>query len=126
MSSPGPIHILGVGNLGKYVAYGLSKLSDPPPVTLLFHRPSQLDDWNAGGRAIHRISNGISERVTHFDVEVLQTSQQCIEGTRPSGPIKYLIVASKTYMTIAALSLVKDRLDSTSHILFLQNGMGMV
>jgi len=82
MSSPSPIHILGVGNLGKYVAYGLSKLPQRPSLTLLFHRSGQLEDWEAGGRATQRISNSIADKSTHFDVELLQSSQDSLDGTR--------------------------------------------
>ncbi len=147
------IHILGLGNLGKYVAYALMQrcqqaaarqmaatgsaaMSRPiifPAPTLLFHRSGLLADWEASGRSIRcatpntRVgSSGAGEtRSEGFHVELLAgaTSANPELEGRSEG-IKYLVVATKAHATAAALAPLRGRLNRGSHILFLQNGMG--
>ncbi len=122
------IHILGLGNMGKYVAYAIMRQRQQaaaariPPATLLFHRPGLLADWTRAGLSIRYTA---------------MTSQGPVEGPRVEGlsidlldsavttRIRYLIVATKAHATAAALAPLRYRLDGESHILFLQNGMGM-
>jgi 2-dehydropantoate 2-reductase len=121
------IHVLGTGNLGKFVAHSIAKHCPEAPVTLLFHRPGLVTAWEAGGRGIECLSDGVVDRRTNFNVELLPPASPdptLTQSVTTSRSIKYLIVATKTYTTTAALSLVKNRLDSTSSVLFLQNGMG--
>jgi 2-dehydropantoate 2-reductase len=123
------LYILGVGNLGKYVAYALAKHVPDQPITLLFHREGLLHEWDAAGRTIECIKDGESSREGSFAVEVLSSpdiAEKDDESQVCSGPpIKHLIVATKTYNTTAALRRVRSRLSRESNILFLQNGMGM-
>ncbi|KAI1429134.1 hypothetical protein F5Y12DRAFT_539171 [Xylaria sp. FL1777] len=123
VSSPSRIYVIGVGNLGKYIAHALRKRHPRLPITLLFHRVDLASEWDAAGRAITQVVDGIPDKSTGFDVEFLfDSGHQSTEV--PEAPIKHLIVATKTYMTASALSLVKSRLGNDSNILFLQNGMG--
>ena len=146
------IYILGLGNLGKYVAFALGRSQQTAgtvsrqsisPVTLLLHRKGLLDDWEREGRSIR-----------YHTPESLKLQQPPIDESRASGlrvefignasgenhggenqnpviinnersPIKHLIVTTKTHATTAALAPIKDRLSKDSHILFLQNGIGM-
>ena len=130
------IHVLGVGNLGKYVAHAMASASPKTsnPITLLFHREGLEEQWRAAGSGIRCImTNGVADMRSGFRVESLlpttsastYTSTSTSVCTTPPMPIKYLIVATKTYNTASALSLVRDRLDPESSVLFLQNGMGM-
>lgn len=142
------IHILGLGNMGKYLAYGLMRRyqqqaltgSRPfPPPTLLFHRRGLLDDWERANRSIRytdKTRPGSSEaegpRAEGFRVELvdplatqglrIENHPEVVVGNKT--PIKYLIVATKAYAVAAALSPLKHRLDRNSHILLLHNGMG--
>lgn len=113
-----PIHILGVGNLGKQVAHALaSSHPAPPQVTLLFHRPELSAQWDKFGHYIDVVTKGVSDPRAGFQIE--QTFGE------ESGLIKHLIVATKTYATIPALKPLRHWLSNESTILFLQNGMGM-
>jgi 2-dehydropantoate 2-reductase len=112
-----PIHVLGVGNLGKYVAHSLAK-SSPKPVTLIFHRKRSEREWLAQGCAITCIADGIADRRSGFEIESLPAMQNAPE------PIKHLIVATKAHVTLEALRPLKEKLNADSVILFLQNGMG--
>jgi hypothetical protein len=117
------IYILGVGNLGKFVAHALRRQHPSLPITLLFHRNELLSKWDEAGRTIGCIMDGVFLETKGFDVELLSMSTQ--DGAQMlNSPIKHLIVATKTYTTASAISLVKHRLESTSNILFLQNGKG--
>ncbi|KAI0436895.1 hypothetical protein F4803DRAFT_571785 [Xylaria telfairii] len=120
VSSPDRIYVLGVGNLGKYVAHSLRKRHPRLPITLLFHRTDPESEWDAAGRAITLVADDISDKRMDFDVEFL------FDSTGLKSPIKHLIVATKTYTTVSAIGLVKGRLGKDSSILFLQNGMGTV
>ncbi len=125
------IHILGLGNMGKYVAYAIMRqrqrqqaaFAHLPPPTLLFHRPRLLAEWKSAGLSIQysaMTNRGPVEgpRAEGFSVDLLDSSVT----TR----IRYLIVATKAHATAAALTPLRHRLDGGSHVLFLQNGMGMV
>lgn len=148
------IHILGLGNLGKYVAYALMRrcqqsassqmaaagsaatsraIAFPAP-TLLFHRPGLLADWEAAGRCVRctTADTGVGspgagdEKAEGFHVELFEgaTGVKQELGGRSDSIIKHLIVATKAHATAAALAPLRARLDRNSHILFLQNGMG--
>ena len=114
------IHILGIGNLGKLVAHSLAASKSAPKVTLLFHRPDLVNQWDEAGRRIDVVSKGFSDPRNSFDVE--RTFDSTVKH---NGPISYLIAATKTYATTEALRPLRHRLNHDSTILFLQNGMGM-
>ncbi|KAK7607407.1 ketopantoate reductase PanE/ApbA C terminal-domain-containing protein [Phyllosticta paracitricarpa] len=64
------IYILGSGSVGKMLAFYLRTIPDPPPVTLLFHKPSILRKWNAAGKQITLQARGVTEKMDGFDVEM--------------------------------------------------------
>ena len=117
-----PIYIVGIGNLGKLVAYCLRKQSPATPVTLLLHREGLLSDWASAVQAIECGTPGadVVDRQTGFAVEAPGQHHH----KTPLPPIKNLVVATKTYMTIAALRPIQHRLGRDSNVLLLQNGMG--
>ncbi|KAH6632824.1 ketopantoate reductase PanE/ApbA C terminal-domain-containing protein [Chaetomium tenue] len=142
------IYILGLGNLGKYVAFALrcnqqTAVTSPrqvSPVTLLFHRKGLLEDWEREDRSIRYYTPEClksqppveKSRASGFRVEFLNATaaNHDVENHTPGiiddkSPIRHLIVTTKTYATIAALTPIKDRLNKDSHILFLQNGIGV-
>ncbi|KAK2841682.1 hypothetical protein FQN49_006016 [Arthroderma sp. PD_2] len=74
MSSSKNIHIMGVGNIGSFVAHSLASYPQPsrPRMTLLFHHPAFYKDWNRFGRKITVKRHGIAEQRTGFGINVLQ------------------------------------------------------
>jgi 2-dehydropantoate 2-reductase len=106
---------LGIGNLGKLLAHSLRKCHPQTPITLLFQRQSLVDEWNEAGQRIEVLRNGESDQQGGFDYETLFEDQSLI---------KNLIVATKTYATVQALTPLKYRLGPGSTLLFLQNGIG--
>jgi len=117
------IHILGIGNLGKLVAHALKKSAPQVPVTLLFHRPSLVPEWEKAGQKITRtVGCDHDDQTTGFDVEPLLLSHTA--SLNPTTEIRNLVVATKTHATTAALALIKQRLSPKCHIVFVQNGFG--
>jgi hypothetical protein len=112
------IHILGLGNLAKLFAHTIKKAHPSTPITLLFHRESQIGEWDQSNRSIEIGSNdGTKDRTDGYDIELVGDAQA-------EGAIRNLILATKTYGTANALMPLKKRLGSSTTILFLQNGMG--
>jgi 2-dehydropantoate 2-reductase len=110
-----PIHILGVGNLGKLAAHSLRKKHPETPIILLFHRPNLIEEWNKARRCIEVVRDGVFDRQSEFSYEAVSKEQSTIRN---------LIVATKTYSTVQALKPLRHRLVSSSTLLFLQNGIG--
>lgn len=112
---PQPIHILGVGNIGKLFAHSLRKSHPNTPITLLFRHPSLVNEWRKGGQCIEITRNGKPNMQSGFGCETTYDGK---------GEIRNLIVATKSYATRQAMLPFKDRLKPSSTILFLQNGVG--
>jgi 2-dehydropantoate 2-reductase len=142
------IHILGVGNVGTFVAHALRGLVNPPPVTLIFSKWDKVNEWNESPKRLTLVTDGDSEIRDGYDAELaipriryhgkevgLSGSSAVSTGNSPFGeeilegestaPIRSLIICSKAPNVLQSLSAVKHRLDKHSVILFLQNGMGI-
>lgn len=117
------IHILGVGNLGKYVAHSLAR-DVACPVTLLFHREGLKEQWESEGSRITWITDGVADTTTDLGIEVLASDTPTKQPVPNPHMIKNLVVTTKAYNIVSALSRIHHRLDSSSTILLLHNGMG--
>ncbi|KNG85865.1 putative 2-dehydropantoate 2-reductase [Aspergillus nomiae NRRL 13137] len=151
----GRIHILGLGNVGTFVAHSLASRPSPPPITLLMHTPNIYRSWLERKKCLAINTNGLDDVKTGFDVNVLNDKTWYSvpywnkDGTAENGnvsidgyteevdneelfaqpadePIECLIVAVKAPVTVAAMDSVKRRLTPDSTVLFLQNGMGTI
>jgi 2-dehydropantoate 2-reductase len=121
------IHVLGMGNVGRFVAHSLRKSHPNLPITLLFHRPSLVGEWEKSGHCIEIITNDIRDRQTGFDTEVIgKLEEQGLNFEGNENPISNLVIATKAHTTKAALERVARRIDSKSTLLFTQNGMGNI
>jgi len=119
-SSSARIHVLGLGNLGRLFAHELALQPNAPPIVLLLHRPSLLEEWDEAGRKIEIITEGVTSSSSNYNVELV--------SQRPGQEeiIENLIVATKTLNTVKALSSLTHRLTHNSTVLFTQNGMGTI
>ncbi|OJJ00638.1 hypothetical protein ASPVEDRAFT_128412 [Aspergillus versicolor CBS 583.65] len=131
----GRIHILGVGNVGTFVAHSLASQPSPPPITLLFHNPGVLYAFQKRKQCLAVNSAGLDDIKTGFDVSVLSDGTWYslpygAEGNNAPAddtePIECLIVTAKAPATVAALRSVQHRLTPESTVLFIQNGMGVI
>lgn len=143
------IHILGVGNVGTFVAHALRGIVNPPPVTLIFSRWDKVNEWDESPKILTLVTDGDPETRDGYDAEIaipriryhgkevgLNASsavsagndaafgKEILEG-ESTEPIRSLIICSKAPNVLQGLSSVKHRLDKHSVILFLQNGMGI-
>jgi 2-dehydropantoate 2-reductase len=145
------IHIMGVGNVGSFIAHSLRGLANPPPVTLIFSRWDKLTEWTESPQRLTLLTEGDSEIRDGFEAEIAipriryhgkevglnASSAVPVESDYGSGerqealagestePIRSLIICSKASFVLQGLSSVKHRLNKDSVILFLQNGMGI-
>ena len=142
------IHVLGTGSIGKFVAHAIQKHTSPPPITLLFHKPSYLNQFNneENNSRLSVTSYGTPTTAGPLDSELVLPARkrnwrgskgqaELLDredterrfGNRPSDtPIKHLIVTVKAHQTVKSLLPLKSRLTKDSSILFLQNGCGIV
>ncbi|KAJ4142960.1 2-dehydropantoate 2-reductase (Ketopantoate reductase) (KPA reductase) (KPR) [Fusarium oxysporum] len=135
------VHVLGLGSIGTFAAHSLAEVPPPltPSITLLLHRESLVDQYRRNGSQI-TLQTGEGEIISHgdYNLEVLQDGQwhsassTCCETTPirnmtvQDDIIDNLIVSVKGPQTSSALRPLKHRLNASSHILFLQNGTGMI
>ncbi|PGH12528.1 hypothetical protein AJ80_06689 [Polytolypa hystricis UAMH7299] len=122
MPPPQLIHILGIGNLGKLVAHSLRKSHPKTPITLLFHRPALVEEWNKAGQCIELVRDGVSDRQSGFTYESVSEGKSQLQDA----VIRNLVVATKSYATANALQSLRGRLIPSSTLLFLQNGIGTI
>lgn len=146
----GRIHILGLGNVGTFVAHSLAARKSPPPITLLLHTPALYSEWLKRKRCVSVKTNGLDDIRTGFDVNLLshgtweslpyrkngedideqlgsgEVHEDLAQSNQDDETIECLIVTVKAQQTAAALKSVKHRLTPESTVLLLQNGMGTV
>ncbi|KAL6233563.1 hypothetical protein BDW75DRAFT_231856 [Aspergillus navahoensis] len=120
----GRIHILGVGNIGTFVAHSLASRPSPPPITLLMHNPEVYHTFQKRKQTLAINSLGLDDNKTGFDVNVLSDGTWHVEGDAEQ--IECLIVSVKAPATVSALESVRHRLTPKSTVLFIQNGMGII
>lgn len=125
--APPPIHILGLGSIGTFIAHSLRSLPARPPVTLLLHRPGLYDQFLAreGKLRVQIGESGPSAEQNGFEVELLGKSQDSAHQ-QSTDPIKCLVVTVKASSTIAALQSIQHRLNHQSTVCLLQNGLGQI
>jgi 2-dehydropantoate 2-reductase len=147
------IHILGIGSIGTFIAHSLKCLPNPPPISLMMHKPEMYEVFQKRARRLRLINqkSQVNDEQTGFDVDLLE--QDPTTGlaywryipdrsdikhlpTNPLVPeeklatgetyIYSLIVTVKGPATRVALLAIKHRLNADSTICLVQNGMGQV
>lgn len=136
---PPRIHILGTGSVGKLIAHAIRSVPDPPPVTLLFHRPTFKKEFDDAGKILKLKTGRHVEDRTGFDSELVlperrdlglgynvPSDRERYAEQMSDEPITNLLVSVKAPDTISALRPIMHRLGPESTILFMQNGMGVL
>ncbi|KAI9652574.1 MAG: hypothetical protein M1831_006677 [Alyxoria varia] len=140
---PRRIHVLGLGGLGKFVAHSLLSVAEPPPITLLYHRPVFVRRLkNQQTNLEISTPDGVTESRGPYDTELVLPerkqgrqspgtlttleAEEAYERFISNEPIHNLVVTTKSNQVIPALRSVSHRLTANSTILFLQDGMGVV
>lgn len=75
-SVPRRIHVLGTGSIGKLVAHALRGIADPPPITLLLHKPSLMKAWENSPKGITIRDDDTEIKRKGFDVELLPPTRR--------------------------------------------------
>lgn len=145
------IHVMGVGNVGSFIAHALRGLPNAPPVTLIFARWEKLNEWKESSQRLSLITDDDVEVRDGYDAEIaipriryhkkevgLNTASavqaegapghvatQILSG-ESAEPISSLIICSKAPFVLQGISSIRHRLREDSVILFMQNGMGIV
>ena len=83
------IHILGMGNVGTFVAHSLAGIPNRPPITLLLKGVNHFIIWKAAKETLKITTRGMTEARSGFDVEVFRpdgvdTAQQEMNTRKPS------------------------------------------
>ena len=126
-TDPRTVHILGVGNVGHFVAHALAGIPNRPPVKLILDRQDLLRRWKRFGQKLVLVTNKTAEERTGYEVELALPQEQTRPAKRNGRDIiQNLIVSVKTPNTTVALSPIAHRLNRDSTVLFLQNGMGVI
>lgn len=133
------IHILGCKAVGKFFAHALAGAPNPPPVTLLVHRPWLVKKWRDGGGTIKLQRGSQIDEKTGVNVELIdsfnaQSPTWSSRDIRPQnllhGPqdaiIDNLVVTTEGYDTVSALAAVQHRLLPSSTICFVQDSVCIV
>ncbi|KAI1001589.1 hypothetical protein K3495_g6613 [Podosphaera aphanis] len=122
------VHILGVGNLGRFFAHSLHRSNKIDPISLLFHRPSLQEEWEEAGRVIELTSRDLNSSAGSTTVESAKYDIEptYVDTPDTAVPIQNLIVTTKAYDVVKALSAIWHRLTPRTTILFTQNGLGTI
>lgn len=128
------VHILGTNTLGKLAAHSLASMKERRSISLLMFSETLIRKWKSEGENIILVRDGAADSRFGFDVERTTWTQAEYEEQSKAGTImadqpwmiKQLIVTSSGWDTIASLLNIRDRLDSSSTIMFLQNIEGVM
>ncbi|KAK1769050.1 6-phosphogluconate dehydrogenase C-terminal domain-like protein [Phialemonium atrogriseum] len=118
-------YVLGVGNLGRLFATALAKLPEPPPITLVFHKRSLLEQW-ASNPGIEITRSGTRARTLDFNVEWWTDQRPDIGPTTEicnGRAISNLIIATKAPDALPQVDKLRRYLNGRSTVAFVQNGM---
>lgn len=115
------IHILGLGNIGCYMAVALRSLPPPtaPAVTVLL-RPGTLPHFRHSV-SLTSLASGSMLTATGFVAE--SSSPPGFPSPSQPPPIRHLIVATKSYQLRDALRPLLPRLSRSTTIVLMQNGI---
>lgn len=149
----GRIHILGLGNVGSFVAHSLATRQSRPPTTLMLHNTHLYQSWIQKRKRLSLSLDGLDDIKTGFDINVRdkeawyslpysagneteqdlsekllkkEAEQALAQAEQDDGHIDCLVVTCKASDTVRALSTVRHRLTPDSTVLLLQNGMGTI
>ncbi|KAK2785172.1 hypothetical protein FQN53_007914 [Emmonsiellopsis sp. PD_33] len=133
------IHILGLGNVGMFIAHALAgqAVPRPPPITLMLWKDWQSQEFEDRRRMITVHRGGLPEHKRGFDLEVLQDNvwhhvpmktpgtESASNPAADSEIIENLILAMKSKHIQMALESVKHRLTPHSTIVMIHMGVGV-
>ena len=131
------IHIVGIGNIGNFIAHSLRSTINPPPITLIMHTALEKQRWDNSTKEITVSNEGASASQSGYDVEVAEL-EKAFNGignvnldlennlNHDHRRIDNLIVCVNAPHVRTALFRLRHRIHRRSTILILSNGMGII
>lgn len=86
--APRRIHVLFKGHLAKLVAYAISGIPNPPPITLLFSSSTALHQWRRSDQSIEVVTEGMGDKRDGYEVEIVPLLER--ENLRSKKPVDSL------------------------------------
>lgn len=147
------IHVLGGGNVWKFVAHAIAGIPNPPHITLLFRSRTTHRRWQESDKSIEVITDGKGEKRYGFDVELIKSlkrenlsvtptnayregsvmpsevspdTNHGVDNAANSNIIHHLIISVSARTTVFELSNVAHRLTQDSTIVFMHRGLGIL
>ena len=108
---PRRIHILGAGNLGKFVAHALAGIPNRPPMTLLFRRPGSMISWQEEGCSIKVTTDGMTETRRGYEVELVPRFGSLEENDQKVGQSQEVEQGTDQEIAQEEIDMVPDRAD---------------
>ena len=132
-----PLHVVGLGAVGRFVAYSLACIRPPSSIHLALPTWGQFRELRyEADRSVVLGSNedGKQSRKSGFPVEVinpptieeLKTPELYSQVVEDKKHISMLVVCVKAHRAVAAIKALRHRLTRQSTICFLQNGLGVI
>ena len=132
-----PLHIVGFGGVGRFVAYNLASIHPPSSIHLTFATWGQLRGirYEVNRSIVLKPhEDGNQAQKSGFSVELINPPEtedrkiselysQIVEDKKH---ISMLVVCVKAYKAVTAINALRHRLTRQSTICFLQNGLGVV
>jgi 2-dehydropantoate 2-reductase len=132
-------HVLGLGPIGSLLAHHLRKALPSPHSITLIHRTQVQSRLSQAAGDIKVEYQGAVEAQRGFEYDVFETfetkpthntpdRESLQDGERPKEdvwPIESLFVTTKAQQTVPAIQRLLPRINSSSAIVLLQNGMGV-
>ncbi|KAK4232416.1 hypothetical protein QBC38DRAFT_96870 [Podospora fimiseda] len=115
--NPHRIYILGLGNLGKYIAYSLKNFNRDAPVRMIIPNAALHKKFAKDPRIIYQHYDGVTRYTSH---DLSST------GLNISRHIKNLIISTHPSQAASAIKQLRPMLGSDSDVLFLQQGFGVM
>ncbi|CCH45885.1 Glycerol-3-phosphate dehydrogenase [NAD(P)+] [Wickerhamomyces ciferrii] len=123
MIKPIPVHILGAGSIGIFIASKLSNLKTSPSITLLLRNLSKVENFQSVYNSTIQLKSKITPQV---DIQKFKFNSSCPESFISSPSIiENLIITTKTYQTEEALQKYLPFIKPSSNIILVQNGLGV-
>lgn len=116
----GRIHILGMGNVGSFIAHALASRPSPPPITLMLQDSDMYRQWLERKGAIHVHSDGLDSVKSGFDINVFKNTSwysmpQGRQNTSDGEKVDYRLLSRKLRETNTS-QVYSEHVEDNSHI----------
>ncbi|KIY67188.1 6-phosphogluconate dehydrogenase C-terminal domain-like protein [Cylindrobasidium torrendii FP15055 ss-10] len=128
--APSHVYFVGVhGPIGGLLAFHLRRnMPSTSNITVIRRNSLQMDDFvGKQNGAVHVTKDGVRRAAYGFLASIPNPSQSARRRTNriPENPIDILFMSTRTFSAKPMLSMLKSRLNRSSTVVMLQNGLGV-